>query len=336
MFISHSRNPFHCVRALKAMSASPYLEPDAEVEFCSEIAGQRSWSIGKIVSRPSFSPDHVLVEYDYEQDTNPKTQSVSIDKVRPRPPPETHHDFKIGDKVDAYDKGSWREGHLVKELEDGKFAVDFNLPKQLNEFPKENLRTHREWIDDHWEPPIQQQKQVCFTELQFSYDLLDFRAKLQLLVFLKELFRIGDLVEVSSEVEGYRGAWFLAEVVELKVQGKFLVEHKHLLHDVTKKLLEEKVDDNHIRPLPPNALSSNRDFDAWKIGDPDAKYKLLDRVDAQYLEGWSVAMIRKVHGNNTYDVWLEGDPQPLDGLTPSQLRRHYDRAGCDWDVASQV
>lgn len=309
MFISHSRNPFHCVRALKAMSASPYLEPDAEVEFCSEIAGQRSWSIGKIVSRPSFSPDHVLVEYDYEQDTNPKTQSVSIDKVRPRPPPETHHDFKIGDKVDAYDKGSWREGHLVKELEDGKFAVDFNLPKQLNEFPKENLRTHREWIDDHWEPPIQQQKQ--------------------------ELFRIGDLVEVSSEVEGYRGAWFLAEVVELKVQGKFLVEHKHLLHDVTKKLLEEKVDDNHIRPLPPNALSSNRDFDAWKIGDPDAKYKLLDRVDAQCFEGWRVAMIRKVHVNNTYDVFLEGDPQPLNGLTPEELRRHYERVDCDWEIASQ-
>lgn len=79
-------------------------------------------------------------------------------------------------------------------------------------------------------------------------------------------------------------AWFVANIFEVREQGKFLIRYQEL-HDDNKVLIEEDIDDKHIRPSPPFT---------------DAKFKLLDKVDALVLDGWRIGgMITKVNSNNT-------------------------------------
>ena len=61
----------------------------------------------------------------------------------------------------------------------------------------------------------------------------------------------GDLVEVSNDEEGFRGAWLCARLV--KKQGTwYLVEYRDLVNDeYDTKQLRERVDEFHIRPSPP-------------------------------------------------------------------------------------
>lgn len=155
--------------------------------------------------------------------------------------------------------------------------------------------------------------------------------------------RKGDWVEVSSDVDGYLETWFLAEVVEVRVQGKFkyLVRYKHLLDDNSPKYLEEEIDAQHIRPLAPNTRDGDAKLglvgkvDTWHIGDCDAKYKLGDRVDAWSLSGWRYAKIIEVQNDNIYKVFLKGDEQEKDNFDPITLRRHYDWVDRKWEIASQ-
>ena len=61
----------------------------------------------------------------------------------------------------------------------------------------------------------------------------------------------GDLVEVSNDEEGFRGAWFCARLVKKQGAG-YLVEYRDLVNDEDDtKQLRERVDKLHIRPSPP-------------------------------------------------------------------------------------
>ncbi|KAE8679585.1 NFU domain protein 1 [Hibiscus syriacus] len=71
-------------------------------------------------------------------------------------------------------------------------------------------------------------------------------------------FTKGAPVEVSSDDEGFRGAWYSATILEIppksasKKRKKALVKYKTLLADVGSSPLTEHVDPAYIRPLPPN------------------------------------------------------------------------------------
>ena len=58
----------------------------------------------------------------------------------------------------------------------------------------------------------------------------------------------GDLVEVSNDEEGFRGAWLCARLVKKHGAG-YLVEYRDLVNDEDDtKQLRERVDEFHIRP----------------------------------------------------------------------------------------
>ena len=63
--------------------------------------------------------------------------------------------------------------------------------------------------------------------------------------------RNGDLVEVSSDKEEFKGAWFCARLVKTQRAG-YLVEYRDLVNneDDTKQP-RQRVDELHIRPSPP-------------------------------------------------------------------------------------
>lgn len=157
-------------RKLTLAATSPFLNPGTAVEISPLDDGfHSSWFTGKIVRL--LANNKVSVEYDNlfedEQGTKCRRESLNLHQLRPLPPPEPHHDFKFGDLVDAFHDDGWWEGYVTRELGNGKFAVVFRASKEKVEFSKEELRPHREWIDEDWFPPIQQPQQeevqVCLS-----------------------------------------------------------------------------------------------------------------------------------------------------------------------------
>ena len=66
----------------------------------------------------------------------------------------------------------------------------------------------------------------------------------------EEGFRVGFVI-VSSDEEGFIGAWFCARLVKKKGVG-YLVEYRDLVNDEDDtKQLRDRVDVLHIRPSPP-------------------------------------------------------------------------------------
>ncbi|KAM7275430.1 hypothetical protein ACFE04_017296 [Oxalis oulophora] len=93
-------------------------------------------------------------------------------------------------------------------------------------------------------------------------------------------------VEVSSDDEGFRGAWYKAKVIEvppktnLKKRKKALIEYVYLLAEDGSTPLTEYVDPGYIRPLPP--------VDEGRVFDEN------DAVEAWWKEGWWTGIVKKV------------------------------------------
>ena len=89
----------------------------------------------------------------------------------------------------------------------------------------------------------------------------------------KFMLRNGDLVEVSNNEEGFRGAWFCAWIV--KKQGAwYLVEYRDLVNDEgDTKQVRKRIDELHIRPSP---LEQSKD-----------QFILYEEVDAYENDGCS-------------------------------------------------
>ncbi|KAF2307317.1 hypothetical protein GH714_026323 [Hevea brasiliensis] len=65
-----------------------------------------------------------------------------------------------------------------------------------------------------------------------------------------EKFSKGMPVEVSSDEEGFEGAWFAATIVEVVGKDKYLIEYQSLRTEDDSDFLREEVDILHIRPRP--------------------------------------------------------------------------------------
>ncbi|PKI44527.1 hypothetical protein CRG98_035065 [Punica granatum] len=68
--------------------------------------------------------------------------------------------FKLGEEVDAYYNDGWWEGSITEELGSGKFEVYFRASKESIQFKSERLRLHREWTNNAWFPPFDEEKEV--------------------------------------------------------------------------------------------------------------------------------------------------------------------------------
>ncbi|KAL0348136.1 UNVERIFIED_CONTAM: protein AGENET DOMAIN (AGD)-CONTAINING P1 [Sesamum angustifolium] len=134
-------------------------------------------------------------------------------------------------------------------------------------------------------------------------------------------FSPGEVVEVSSDEEGFEGAWFTATVVKKLKADKYLVEYQTLRNDDDTNFLREEVDTFHIRPCPPD------------VGLLD-RFEVLEEVDALYNDGWWRGVISKVLKNDRYSVYFRNTQEELK-FKHSDLRVHQDWVNCKWFIASK-
>ncbi|CAK9137639.1 unnamed protein product [Ilex paraguariensis] len=139
---------------------------------------------------------------------------------------------------------------------------------------------------------------------------------------VEEKFRIGNLVEVSSDEDGFEGAWFAATVIKQLSNDKFLIEYKSLRNEDDTDFLKEEVDNLHIRPYPADT------------GVVD-HFILLEEVDALYNDGWWVGVISKVLCGQRYVVYFRGTDDKME-FRHSDLRPHQDWIDGKWVMASRA
>ncbi|KAF9592698.1 hypothetical protein IFM89_016775 [Coptis chinensis] len=298
------------------------------VEVCSDDSDLRgAWFIATVIKAFNKRNKKVQIQYHTltvdEKGTKPLKEFVLMVNLRPLPPREKDYNFKMNDEVDAYYNDGWWEGFVTMEKEGDRFVVYFRGSKEEIEFGKSDLRLHREWVsaDASWLPPLFGEE-APFTMLDVSTS-----SKLEIdqnknLSKLEVNFDEGMHVEVSSDEDGFVGAWFTAIVVKAVGENKFLVEYQTLRTDDETELLKEEVDALHIRPPPPES--------------PQVEgFNRLEEVDALYNEGWWVGVISKVLGDSRYIVYFRENNEEIE-FEQAQLRVHQDWMNGKWIRTSEA
>ncbi|XP_065853631.1 DUF724 domain-containing protein 8-like [Euphorbia lathyris] len=139
-------------------------------------------------------------------------------------------------------------------------------------------------------------------------------------------FTVDSLVEVTSDEEGLKGAWFEAKIIKSYInrKPKFLIQYKNLVSDNdSNEPLKETIDGSLIRPLPPPPAA-------------DQIYEADDVVDAFHCDGWwkgvvSIVESRMCRGKlrRNYIVEFE-NPAELVNFNGDALRFHHDWIGGEW------
>lgn len=313
-----------------------YFTSGTEVEISSDEDGFRgAWYEGTVV-RPipkkqrrnddddddddSSNNLRVLVEYKTlmadKKGKRPLKETMSLVQLRPRPPPEMRRRrFKVSEEVDANYNDGWWEGVVMEVLSDGRYSVFFRGTRDQLEFEESQMRIHREWANGEWNPPFQEggeeedEEKLVSTEVKPNNEAA-------------EKFSEGSLVEVSSDEEGFEGAWFAATVVKLLDNGNYLIEYQNLRNNDDTEFLQEETDCLHMRPPPPN------------IG-PFESFKVLEEVDALHNDGWWVGMISKVLKGKKYKVYFKANNEELE-LKHADIRLHLDWINGKWVRASRA
>ncbi|XP_024441319.2 DUF724 domain-containing protein 2 isoform X2 [Populus trichocarpa] len=142
-------------------------------------------------------------------------------------------------------------------------------------------------------------------------------------------FNKGEEVEVSSEQEGFRGAWYLATILDFPTPSqpqsasekkrKAIVQYKTLVTEDGPAPLLEQVDPQLIRPLPPQ--------DSLKNG---GVFQENEAIDASLRYGWWSGVVKKVLDRGArYMVYFDNPPDVLD-FDAKDLRIHLDWVDGKW------
>uniref|UniRef100_A0A2P2M7H0 Uncharacterized protein MANES_09G178400 n=1 Tax=Rhizophora mucronata TaxID=61149 RepID=A0A2P2M7H0_RHIMU len=138
----------------------------------------------------------------------------------------------------------------------------------------------------------------------------------------KNKFSQGMLVEVSSDEDGFEGAWFAATIVDAVGKDKYLVQYQSLRMEDDADFLREEIDILHIRPSPPETLVLDC-------------FKLMEEVDALYNDAWWVGVVTKVHHDSRYTVYFKDTKEELI-FEHTDLRPHQDFINGKWVMPSKV
>ncbi|PON93132.1 Agenet domain containing protein [Trema orientale] len=244
---------------------------------------------------------------------------VNLVNVRPAPPPMPGPQlfFKVGDDVDVFLWNGWSRGVVMEILEDSRYLVLYLDTAQEIVCPQHNLRLHMEWDDGSWVPPLLDQRKSPTAEMERNM-------KLKIIFGKKPLelkFGRGAIVEVSSDEEGYKDSWYIAKIVGSIGSDKFLVEYQDLLTDDGAQLLREEADARHIRPEPP-------------LLPAVCHFKMLQKVDAWYNDGWWEGVISELLTGSQYVVYFRSTNEELI-FKHSNLRPHLDWINGKWSIASK-
>lgn len=137
---------------------------------------------------------------------------------------------------------------------------------------------------------------------------------------LTKKFKVGMRVEVSSDEEGYEGAYYAANVVGYLGDCRYLVDYLTLRTSDEKEALREEAESRHVRPCPPYMARIDR-------------YKLFEIVDCWYNDGWWKGEVSKVLPRNLYLVYFSSTGELLK-FTHADLRPHQEWIDGRWVIAS--
>lgn len=241
----------------------------------------------------------------------PLQETVDIVQVRPRPPRERRRRFKYSEEVDAFYNDGWWEGIITGVLEGGRYSVFFRAAREQLEFLESELRLHREWVHGEWIPRLEDggDEEVIVPKEEKPSKALS-----------QQTFHQRMRVEVSSEEEGYKGAWFSATIVKPLDCGNYIVEYQSLRNDDNTDFVKEKVDPLHIRPCPPKTIRVKN-------------FKLCDVVDAMHNDGWWTGMVSRVLKGNRYIVYFSETNEELE-FKHADLRPHQEWDNGKWVITS--
>ncbi|KAK4372415.1 hypothetical protein RND71_007799 [Anisodus tanguticus] len=275
-----------------------YLTQGSTVEITSDEEGFKGVWFGATilgVSSPISKKKRVLIEYKNiladENRSDPLRELVNISFVRPVPPVEKVETFELYDVVDASYKDGWWTGVITRVVEDCyRYQVTFNNPPDELEFGVSELRLHKQWVKGKWVRPGKQRTGSL-------------------------MFSVGKDVEVSSDRDDRRDAWFPATVLEHCENGFFLVESYWTKLEKKAAIEKVTVDSFHIRPFPP--LITRK------------KFNLLEKVDALYDYAWWSGVITRELAGSKYIVYFKHTNKEKE-FTDSDLRPHMDWKGGQW------
>ncbi|KAK9288008.1 hypothetical protein L1049_016453 [Liquidambar formosana] len=298
----------------------PKFSQGTKVEVSSDEEGYRgSWYTAIIMG--SVGNDRFLVEYltlKTDDETKPLIEVAYEQYIRPYPPKVLQVDhFKLHEEVDAWYNDGWWVGVISRILDSCNYVVYFSSTDEELEFEHSKLRPHQDWIDGKW---------VIASKEKSSEFMVNSR-ELKLIMEgsgrkLEAKFGKGTMVEVKSDVEGFEGSWFTAIIVDSIGSDRFLVEYQTLRTDDETELLKEEADASCIRPCPPIIQRVDH-------------FKLLEKVDAWYNDGWWVGLIYKVFCDLKYAVYFSTTKEVLE-FDHSNLRTHQEWIDGKWVVASKV
>ncbi|XWS58077.1 hypothetical protein CRYUN_Cryun08bG0004100 [Craigia yunnanensis] len=137
-----------------------------------------------------------------------------------------------------------------------------------------------------------------------------------------EKFIEGARVEVSSDEDGFIGAWFAATIVKAVGKDRYLIQYESLRTEDDTDFLKEEFDTLHIRPCPLEIVVADQ-------------FKKLDEVDALYNDGWWVGVISKVLSDSKYVIYFKTTDEEMK-FKHSELRLHQDWIDGIWVAASQA
>ncbi|CAI0551914.1 unnamed protein product [Linum tenue] len=290
-------------------------KPGDRVEVSSDDPGFRgSWFVGTVIRREAKNPNRYVVEYDqlYEDESGEKLLQETLDWIQLRPPPPPSEkkkvQFKFGDEVEAFHSDGWWEGAITAEHSGGKFAVFFRGSKEQIVFEEKDLRLRREWVKGKWEPPFEQVQREKEADSNCPKEAMKFTQGMQ--------------VEVTTDDDGFKGAWFAATIIEPSGEDEYLIEYKTLTNDDDTEFLREDIRACNIRPCPPETIVVDG-------------FKVMDEVDAYYNEGWWVGVIAKVLINCKYVVYFKETDEKIT-FKQADLRPHQNWLNGKWVVPSEV
>ncbi|KAL2341629.1 hypothetical protein Fmac_009569 [Flemingia macrophylla] len=286
-----------------------------------------------VLRPPSRNKNLVFLEY-LAAAPNRLREYVNVANVRPKLPPQLNSWFKVGDSVDAFHH-SWRPATVSDILENSNYLVAFAAASRSAVVHHSALRLHRNWLRGRWVPPLPGHEHPPETETNCrKLDLkeqppetetkpedLRFRIKYSRRKPLIEAkFKIGTIVEVSRDDKGYKGAWFLAAIVDIIGKERFQVEYRDLKTNGGTQHLKEEIDVRFLRPCPPEVPFAG-------------SFKQFQEIDAWYNDGWWEAVVLEVLSNRECLVSLvHNDVLKFEN---SKLRPHQDWSDGKWAMSSK-
>ncbi|KAG5233061.1 DUF724 domain-containing protein [Salix suchowensis] len=306
------------------------------VEVSSDEDGLKgAWFAATIVE--PVGKDKYLIEYQAlrtEDDSDFLREEIDTVHIRPCPPQTIMIDrFKKLEEVDALFNDAWWVGVVSRVNTFPKYLVFFKDSNEELEFQHSDLRPHQDWINGKWVTPSKglilprNKRRTSYTDTREEAKRSPLRlpdtTQVKPIESPKDAkFSKGMLVEVSSDEDGLKGAWFAATIVEPVGKDKYLIEYQALRTEDDSDFLREEIDTVHIRPCPPQTIMIDR-------------FKKLEEVDALFNDAWWVGVVSRVNTFPKYLVFFKDSNEELE-FQHSDLRPHQDWINGKWVTPSKA